>query len=360
MVTQGTPGLGLRAQGSGSPPVTVSTSVSAAEWDAYVARHPDATVDHLWRWREIFTGVFGHECLYLAARQGDQVTGVLPLVLFRSRLFGRSVVSLPFLNDGGVLADTSASAAALVDRARAVAVEFGAAYVELRHRTPVIDGLPVRRHKIGFSRALPATADELWAGVDRKVRNQVRKAEKEGLVATSGGGDLVASFYDVFGRNMRDLGTPVYTRRLFDETLRLFPGDARVHLVRHGGRAVAAGIAIRFRDTVLVPWASSLRAFRHLCPNMLLYWKMLEQAVADGARVFDFGRSSPGSGPQQFKRQWGAAEAPLNWQYVLVGRRTLPDAAPSSPKLRAAVAVWSRLPLWLANAAGPHIVRSIP
>jgi FemAB-related protein (PEP-CTERM system-associated) len=170
----------------------------------------------------------------------------------------------------------------------------------------------------------------------------------------------VDHFYDVFARNMHDLGTPVYPRQLFSETLRLFPEAAQVFLVHSGQAVAAAGICLRFRDIVLVPWASSLREFRHQCPNTLLYWTMVEHAIQTGARVFDFGRSSPGSGPHQFKRQWGAVETPLNWEYVLLGNHEVPTDGAQSPKFAAAVATWKRLPLWLTNQLGPAVVRHLP
>jgi FemAB-related protein (PEP-CTERM system-associated) len=340
--------------------VRVSPNVSEADWNAYVSSHRDATADHLWRWREIFTGVFGHDSVYLVARRGNTMVGVLPLVLFRSRIFGRSVISLPFLNYGGVLADDEDAARALIENGSVVAREFGASHVELRHRTQMFPALPTRQHKLGLTRPLPAAVDELWKDIDRKVRNQVRKAQKEGLVAAEGGADLVHEFYPVFARNMRDLGTPVYPRALFESTLRAFPDRARVFVVRQGSQTVAAAISISFRDTALVPWASSLRAFRHLCPNMLLYWTMMERAILDGVSVFDFGRSSPDSGTHAFKLQWGGQPEPLHWEYLLFSRRTVPDQGPSSPRFLAAVRIWSRLPLAIANAFGPMIVRSIP
>jgi drug/metabolite transporter (DMT)-like permease len=111
---------------------------------------------------------------------------------------------------------------------------------------------------------------------------------------------------------------------------------------------------------VLVPWASSLRAYRHLCPNMLLYWTMMEGAIGGGFRVFDFGRSSRGAGTHQFKLQWGAEESPLHWEYVLVNRETAPDQGPANPRFNLAIEAWRRLPLWLANRVGPAIVRNIP
>ncbi len=338
----------------------IEEAAGAGEWDAFVAEHPGSTADHLYAWRTIFEDVLGHRTAYLVARCDGRVAGVLPLVLVRSRVFGRSAIAVPFLNYGGLLADHGAAKDALLAEATARARAFGASHIELRHVERQCEQLPFRQHKLGMRRELTATSDALWSAVDRKIRNQVRKAQKEGLDAVTGGAELVSEFYTVFAENMRDLGTPVYPSALFSETLRLFPDRARVSVVRYKGRAVAAGIVIRFRDVVLNPWASSLREFRHLCPNMLLYWTLLEQAVKDGARVFDFGRSSPGGGTHQFKLQWGAVEAPLHWEYVLLTRAEPPNQGPSNPKFERAIRAWQRLPLSVANMLGPRIARHLP
>ena len=131
-------------------------------------------------------------------------------------------------------------------------------------------------------------------------------------------------------------------------------------MVRLGEVPVAASITLRHRDTVLVPWASSLREYRQHCPNMLLYWTMLETAALAGARVFDFGRSSPDSGTHHFKVQWGAEAQPLHWEYVLLTRTTAPDQGPQNPKFGKMIDAWKRLPVPVANALGPFIVRNIP
>ncbi|MCC7009138.1 MAG: FemAB family PEP-CTERM system-associated protein [Acidobacteria bacterium] len=341
-------------------PILVTPAGSAAEWDAYVEAHPDATADHLWAWGPLVARVFRHAPAYLAARRGGRLVGVLPLVKFRSPLFGRALISLPFLNDGGVLADDDAAAEALVARAREIAAEAGASHVELRHRRRQFPALPCREHKLSLVRPLPSSSDALWQELDRKVRNQVRKAQKEGLEAAAGGRELVPAFYRVFAENMRDLGTPVYAKRLFDEVLTAFGDRARVHVVRRGATVMAAAVTIAFRRTVLVPWASSLKAYRTLCPNMLLYWSMLERAVADGMTTFDFGRSTPGAGTHQFKLQWGAVARPLCWEYVLLSRADVPDHGPTNTTFTTAIALWQHLPLRLATTLGPHIVRGIP
>jgi FemAB-related protein (PEP-CTERM system-associated) len=308
----------------------------------------------------VFERAFGHETLYLAARDHGSIVAVLPLVIFNSRIFGRFAVSLPFVNYGGVLARDHASAVFLLQQASALAAERRLAHVELRHTARQFPDLEARTHKVGMLLRLERDTAKAWESLDRKVRNHVRKAQKNQLTSRIGGAELLDRFYGVFARNMRDLGTPVYSRRFFAEVLAAFPDTARVFLVDSGDVTVAGAITLSHRDTLDNPWASSLREYRSLAPNTLMYWRMVEHAIETRHAVFDFGRSTPGEGTFQFKQQWGAEATPLNWEYVLANGRTLPNLSPSNPKYRAAIAVWQRLPLAVANRLGPHIVRSIP
>jgi serine/alanine adding enzyme len=200
----------------------------------------------------------------------------------------------------------------------------------------------------------------MWSKLDRKARNQVRKARTSGLVVDRGGLELLPEFYRVFARNMRDLGTPVYPRRLFEEVFAQFPLATRVFVVRHDGAAIAAGITYGHRERLEVPWASSLAASRSMCPNNLLYWRIIEWAVHERIRLLDFGRSTPDGGTFRFKRQFGALPEPLCWEYALLSREAAPDQGPTNPRFRRAIALWKRLPVPLTNLVGPAIVRSIP
>jgi serine/alanine adding enzyme len=338
----------------------IITTSSEQAWDRFVHAHPDATGYHAWKWRRVFEEAFGHETVYLAAHQDGEMVGVLPLVVFRSPLFGRFGVSLPFVNYGGVCARDGAVARALGQEALRVAAARGLSHIELRHTTRQRPDLPARGHKVGMYLTLERDAGRAWDGLDRKVRNQVRKAEKSGLTARSGGTELLGRFYDVFARNMRDLGTPVYSIRFFERVLSTFPESSRVFLVDHGDVTVAGGITLTHRDTLEVPWASSLREYRSQSPNNLLYWRIIEHAIAAGHATLDFGRSTPNEGTYQFKQQWGAQPRPLHWEYLLHGRAGLPNLSPANPRFRSAIKIWSRLPLPITNWIGPHIVRSIP
>jgi len=346
---------------AGRDQLRCSTAIGQIDWDRFVDVHPGATAYHAWGWRRVFEEAFGHETIYVAALDADErIAGVLPTVVFRSWLFGRFMVSLPFVNYGGVLARTERASAVLLAAARDEAAARGCAHLELRHVDPVYPSLPAKRHKVAMTLALASSPAAEWGRLDRKVRNQVRKAQKSGLDVITGGRELLDGFYKVFATNMRDLGTPVYGRAFFEAVLTTFPDRTGLTLIRHGKVTVAGALTVRHRDTLEVPWASSLRSYRASCPNNLLYWTVIERAIESGCRTFDFGRSTFGEGTYEFKRQWGAVASPVNWEYALLGGDTLPDQSPANPRFKQAIALWKRLPVTFTTLVGPSIVRSIP
>lgn len=336
--------------------VVVSPSVSEAEWDRYVNGHPEGTGYHLVAWRRIFEEALGHETIYLSGYRDRRIVGVLPLVRVSSWLFGRALVSLPFLNYGGVLSDDDVAGRALIREASREAARRRLHYVELRHTTRQFSDLPFNSHKVAMTLGLRADVPAMWNALNNKVRNQIRKAQKSEFETVVGGQELLDEFYGVFARNMRDLGTPVFPYRLFRAVLASID-RARVYSIRLRGQSVAAGITLGYRDSVENVWASSLREHRALCPNMLLYWTMIEDAIRSGYRVFDFGRSTPGEGTYQFKKQWGAVETSYHWEYALNGSST-PPAGGSTGTVALARRLWTRLPVPVANALGPLISRS--
>jgi FemAB-related protein (PEP-CTERM system-associated) len=172
--------------------------------------------------------------------------------------------------------------------------------------------------------------------------------------------EQIDNFYYVFSRNMRYLGTPVYDRSLFKTILATFPRETRICTVLKDEKPVAAGFLVSFKETVEMPWASSLREYNHLSPNMMLYWKVLSHAADNGFKKFDFGRSTPHEGTYQFKMQWGAQPVQLYWHYWLSSGVAMPEINPKNPRYKYFIKLWQHLPLWLTNALGPKIVRNIP
>jgi FemAB-related protein (PEP-CTERM system-associated) len=159
---------------------------------------------------------------------------------------------------------------------------------------------------------------------------------------------------------MRDLGTPVFPKKLFAQMCKSFPDKTRIFIVRINGKPCAAGITYGFRDRLEIPSASALREYNRSSVNMLLYWTVLKYAVREGYRVFDFGRSTVNAGTYRFKKQWGAEPEQLHWHYCLHPGAALPSLNPQNAKYQLATKVWQRLPLRIANLLGPRIVRNLP
>lgn len=332
-----------------------------AAWEQFVHNHPGACGYHPVAWGSLIKRVFGHTSYYLMARdQAGGVRGVLPLVYMQSPLFGRFLTSMPFFNYGGVLADSSEARAALLDAAAEKAQGLHATHIELRQAEPLDIEWPVRSHKVSMRLELPQRYEELLKAFPSKLRSQVRRGEKDGLTVKLGGIELLNDFYRVFSRNMRDLGTPVYSKEFFAEILQVFSKDARICAVYLSGQPVAAGFVYGFRHTLEIPWASSDRRYARLAPNMSLYSAVLQYACTAGYREFDFGRSTVNSGTYRFKEQWGAKPCPLYWYYWLPTGAQLPELNPQNPKYQLAIRMWQQLPVALTQFAGPMIVKYLP
>ncbi len=249
----------------------------------------------------------------------------------------------------------------LIEAAAQHARTVGAKGLDLRARPPGLRISTERPSRFRLLLSLPASDDELWKRIGPKVRNQIRKSEKGGLFSDSGNASSLPEFYGVFSRNMRDLGSPTHSLAFFEAMARAFGDRFRLYLTYDADKQPVGGaVAIDFKDCVTVPWASSLRSVRSLCPNHSLYWKILRDARASGAHSFDFGRSSAGTGTFHFKKQWGAEPIPLSWAFLDPMQNPETDYYLDPRTQSAAVQIWRRLPLPLTIKLGPVIRRQLP
>jgi FemAB-related protein (PEP-CTERM system-associated) len=273
----------------------------------------------------------------------------------RRPLAGTIVTSMPFLDGGGPCAPSPGLGVGLVERLFSEARRVGANTVEIRSSVRLGIAWTPLEHKVNMILPLPAAADELWLGFAKGIRNQVRKAERAGLVVRQVGPDRLEAFYGVFAARMHELGSPVHGLEFFRTIFDAFGDRARLMLVQKGDAAIGGLIALAWRDTLVVPWASCATEFRTLCPNMLLYWETLRLACGLGFRQFDFGRSTRDSGTYGFKRQWGAAEHPLYWYTIPLGRTRRAQQNGHDSTLTRFAALWRCLPLPLTRQLGPRV-----
>jgi serine/alanine adding enzyme len=336
--------------------------LDAVAWDAFVINYKDSSLYHLSSWRKIIKNVFGHDSYYLCNKNDlGNITAVLPLIHLKSSIFGSFLVSMPYFNYGGCLANNVSDRVLLHERAIEIAKKVSASHIEFRDVGEIgILDMPERTDKVSMRLGLPDEVDKLWASLGSKLRSQIKRPLRENPVVKTGGADLLNDFYKVFARNMRDLGTPVYSKVFFMEILKAFEGSCHLVVVYKDNSPVAAGFLIGYKGMMEIPWASSLREFNKYGFNMLMYWEALKLSIEKSCHVFDFGRSSKDSGTFRFKKQWGSSPVQMSWHYWKKDGGGIPMLNPSNPKYKLAINMWKRLPVPIANQIGPLIVKNLP
>jgi FemAB-related protein (PEP-CTERM system-associated) len=319
-----------------------------AEIEAFVRGRADGTPFHLPGWLDAVERGCGQRGFHLVAERSGAIVGLLPLTELRSRLFGSALVSSGFGIGGGVLGD---GAEALAETAWGLAKATGFASVELRGG-PVPHGWERREGLyFGFEREIPEGEEAILQAIPRKQRAEVRRALTNGLEVSVG--REVAAHYDVYAESVRNLGTPVFPRRLFEAALEAL--DADVLTVSKDGIPLASVLSLYQGGIVYPYWGGGTRAARGARANELMYFALMRHARTRGCTRFDFGRSKAGTGAFAFKKNWGFEPKPLVYAVKGDARET----NPLSPRYRLQVAAWKRLPLWLANRLGPPIARGL-
>ena len=343
-------------------------AADAGAWDAFVAQHASGSFLHRATWAPVIARAFGHTPHYALAEQDGAITGILPLVHVKTRLFGNSLMSAPFCVYGVPLVADADAAAALDAHATQLMAQTGARVTEFRLRDPLPDGWlpehewPTRSDLyVTFRKAIIADDDANLKAIPRKQRAMVRKGIDRGLQShVSRDTDALHAIY---AQSVRNLGTPVFSRRYFRVLAEAFGTDMDVVTITDSGTPVAA--VLNFYDhgptraEVLPYYGGGTAAARGAYGNDFMYWAVMRHAAARGITMFDFGRSKTGTGAYAFKKNWGFDPAPLHYRYRLAAGASIPDHNPLNPKYRLMIAAWKRLPVPVANLIGPSIVRGI-
>jgi FemAB-related protein (PEP-CTERM system-associated) len=326
-----------------------------------VAAHDGGTAFHRVAWLRAAAESLGHRGFALEARDANGTRrGVLPLVHVASPLFGRFLVGVPFASYGGPLGHADA-VEALSTHAVALARRLDVSLLELRARRPLAatpSGLEVSTRKLTVTLPLDGGADATFARFPSKLRSQIRRAEKDGVTVRVAP-HQVDAFYAVYAHHMRDLGTPALPRAFFEALARGFGDDLLFAIATLDEVPVACGAGFRYGAEFEITWASALRAYNKLSPNMAMYWRLMAHLADAGVQTFNFGRCTADSGTHRFKRQWGGVDEPLPWYQWRASGAPASTPAPGG-KFSLAQSAWTRLPLPVANAIGPRIARLLP
>lgn len=326
-------------------------------WDAFVMTCPSATFFHRAGWKRVIEKAFGHRCVFLLAECEGVIEGVLPLAEIKSRLFGHSLVALPFCVYGGPAASTPEAQAALDQAAQKLARQLGVEHLEYRSQHALHPNWFHKELYVTFRKQIEPDVEANMLAIPRKQRAMVRKAIKFGLEGVIDRD--VERFFTAYSTSVHRLGTPVFSKRYFQLLLDEFGQDAEVLTIVQGDTLVASVLSFYFRDEVLPYYGGGMDCARELAGNDFMYWDLMRRACERGLKVFDFGRSKLGTGAYDFKHNWGFEPTPLPYEYLLVTAKAVPDHNPLNPKYQRFIKAWQRMPIGLANLIGPHIVKNL-
>ncbi|TKB71046.1 MAG: FemAB family PEP-CTERM system-associated protein [Nitrospira sp.] len=331
----------------------------AEAWDEYVGSTVTGTPFHMRAWSRALESCFPYRSHCCLALERGEVRGVLPLHLVRTFPLGQALISLPWAACGGVCAADDPVHQALVGHAASLARRLSVKYVEYRNQTAFGD-LPVKDLYYTFRKELYDDPEKNLAAIPRKQRRMVRQGDKHGLKAVVGREDLLDAFYGVYAHSVHNLGTPVFPKAWFASLLREYGSACRILAVYREQEVVAAVMTLFFRDQALPYYGGALKSSFQYAANDFMYWHLLCYAAAQGARLFDFGRSKKDTGPFEFKRHWGFEPDPLPYQYDLVTASAMPDFSPKNSSFSLPIMIWKELPLPVTRWLGPRIIHLFP
>ncbi len=337
------------------------TSQDVSKWDDYVRDSSSATFFHLTGWKRVIEKTFKHKSFYIFVEGDGRIQGVLPLFLVKSRLFGTSLVSVPFVVYGGICADNSESEAMLLEESKKIAQELEVDYLELRELNSEnnYDKFVGQDLYVTFQSEISSDVEENMKSIPRKQRRMVRQGIKY-CQRSEIGRNRLKEFYHIYSHSVRNLGTPVFPLRLFQNIMEEFSEECQILSVICQEKIVAVVMTFFYKNVVMPYYGGALKEYFKYSVNDFMYWELMRHGCENGYKTFDFGRSKKGVGSYSFKKHWGMTPRDLNYQYYLVKKKELPNLNPTNPKYEIFINLWKKLPLPVANIIGPRIVKNIP
>ncbi|MEM7469598.1 MAG: FemAB family XrtA/PEP-CTERM system-associated protein [Pseudomonadota bacterium] len=328
----------------------------SAEWDQYVDKNEHGTFFHLHGWQEVFARALGHPTYYLAAISNGEIVGVLPLVHVKSLLFGNTLSSIAFGSYGGAIANDTEIARALEQRAVEIGTSLGVGSVEFRYLHATDQDRPRKDLYERFVKPILVDEDENMKAIRSKQRNMIRKGIKKGLALKE---DNCEAFYGIYAESVRNLGTPVFPKKLFQTMMAIFPQHLEIVTAHLNNEPVSSAMLYYFKHEVCPFYWGGRYIARALAGNDFLAWQIICRAAERGITQFDFGRSKKDTGSRQWKVNLGFEAEQLHYEYELIRDKQMPDVNPSNPKYRYFIDTWKKLPLPVARTIGPIISKNL-
>ena len=299
-------------------------------WDNFVTNHDLGSIYHLSAWKKIIEKTYNIKSEYFLINDNENIIGIAPFFKLKNPL-KKTWISLPYVSYAGIL---STSKISLKDFIKTI-------------ETPpkkIISRKLLQKNKdsklVTMKISLNDTKDEFWQKLGKSQRKYVRKCEKEGFIFKTENDNIIDKFYDIYKKNLKRLGTPHHPKKFF------------IHLQEELKEKVIF-FSVRDQKNNIVDQLARERASRI---GTLLAWGCIKYAFENKFVELDYGRSTVGTGPFQYKTQWLAE--PHSLEYISLENSNLTHI--DIPKGGALSKIWSNSPSFFTNYTGPFIRKFIP
>ncbi len=351
-------------------PLQLNNQEECRSWDEFcIMQNHRPALFHSSGWARAVVDAYSVECKSFAEiGQNGKIKTVFSVFECRNMRLKKRFVSIPHAPYGGFLNDEMQDESdhqVLLELFAGSLCNMSEKRILTRSVAPeaIDEGKLESGERVTMWLELPNDVDTLWKSFPAKVRNQVRKAEREGVTVSAGTTNREFNdFYKLYSKRMHELGTPPHSRRFFKLLMNEFSDSAEFTVAYHENKPIAAIFDIGFGVWRVNLYGASDFARRSLCANNLVYWQALRNGVERGAKWFDFGRSEYGQGQYRFKKQWGAQPRRVA-EFWLVKTEEGADGQwqehESGGYNRGLADIWRRTPRFCADIAGPFLRRFV-
>lgn len=284
----------------------------------------------------ILEKTFGYTFQNLSILKGNRIIGVFPTVHFKEK-----VISIPHFSYGGPVIAKHEGLDITIQSI------LGDKKFEIRSFSKLSEHFYDK--KISCVLELKTSKEEHIMTLKSKLRQKIRKAEKNDFIVRHGGLELLDDYYNMYAQKMLQFGSPPIGKVFFRNLLEDYRfGKSLITVVYDRSNVIAAGFSLSYLDFSEVCWSVTDSDYDVYNIHALICWELVKKAIEEKYRYFSFGRSTIDSNNHRFKKQWNPLEIPIFYNYSEPLGKSLKD-------LTYLTKVWKRQPLATSVYLG-HVI----
>jgi hypothetical protein len=329
-----------------------------AGWDKAVYTYPGAISWHFYDWYKMIAAHHPVKYYPIAACEGDDVVGVLPLYRLKTMRGGEMLISIPYFVAGGIVAGSAEAKAVILDKAIEISKELGSLPIILKqYSIPVeSDSLVTDTSYFNLELNLSVGVEKVYNDLDERNKQQIRDSEKWNLVFEYPSSDI-KGYYRILVDHHHRAGIPYPSRGWVNS---LIADTYDIALLKLDGKIVAATLAKKFKDSISFPLtALGSDSEESMTFAYRLYWELLKRQIEDGVRIFHSGRIPNNNDVPAYRLGWGGEHHGYYYQYFGYGGKTESENKGGEGRGRFET-LWKKVPKPITSLVNPYLVRQFP